>query len=80
MHVHVKYVHVHIGMGRDLVVVVDDILKDSPRIGDDQLSSREVEDLNRGRAFVRSLLETGGSLLALSVQDGVKASSEVHDC
>ncbi|XP_064396027.1 uncharacterized protein LOC135343031 [Halichondria panicea] len=65
------------GMGRDLVVVVDDILKDSPRIGDDQLSSREVEDLNRGRAFVRSLLETGGSLLALSVQDGVKASSEI---
>ncbi len=66
------------GLGRDLVVVVDDVSSgDAGTVGGDTLSGREVEDLNRGRAFVRSLLETGGSVLAASVQDGIKASAEV---
>lgn len=46
-------------------------------IGSDPLSQREVEDLNRGRAFVRSLLEAGGSLLAPTVEEGITASAKV---
>ena len=65
------------GIGRDLVVVVDDIPTQSPKIGDDTLSSREVEDLNRGRAFVRNLLEAGGSVLATGVEEGIRASAQV---
>ena len=37
------------------------------RIGDDSLSPREVEDMNRGQAFIRTLLEAGGSLVATGV-------------
>ena len=48
-----------IGSGRDVLVVVDDIIGESPTIGGDVLSHREVEDLNRGRMFVRMI--TGGS-------------------
>lgn len=68
------------GLGRDLVVVVDDVPggDGEARVGEDTLSVREVEDLNRGRAFVRNLLETGGSVLARSVQDGIRASAEVY--
>ena len=35
------------------------------------LSQREMEDLNRGRAFVRNLAEQGNSILAGSVPEAV---------
>lgn len=71
---------IHTGIGRDLVVAVEDITKESPKIGEDTLSKREVEDLNRGRAFVRSILESGGSVLASSISEGVKACAKVILC
>ena len=49
-----------IGAGRDVLVVVSDIRGESPVIGRDVLSPREVEDLNRGRGFVRTIAESGG--------------------
>lgn len=65
------------GIGRDLVVVVDDISTQKPKIGDDTPSPREVEDLNRGRAFVRSLLEAGGSVLATEVEEGIRVTAKI---
>ena len=59
------------------MVVVDDIPTQSAKIGEDTPSSREVEDLNRGRAFVRNLLEAGGSVLATGVEEGIRASAKV---
>ena len=59
------------GSGRDMLMVVDDIVGDNPAIGGDRLSPREVEDLNRGRAFVRNIAEQGGSLLESSVHQAV---------
>ena len=58
---------------------MDDIPTLSPRISDDTLSSREVEDLNRGRAFVRNLLEAGGSVLATGVEEGIRVSAKVSN-
>ena len=36
------------GLGREMIVVVDDLSGPSPCVGDDVLSEREVKDLNRG--------------------------------
>ena len=55
------------------MVAVEDINKEGSKVGEDILSKRETEDLNRGRAFVRSLLEEGGSYLSTSVEEGTTA-------
>lgn len=67
-----------IGMGRDLVVMVEDVAKENAKIREETLSTREVADLNRGRAFVKSLIESGGSLLTSSVSEGAKAAAKVN--
>lgn len=67
----------NLGIGRDLVAVVDDLKKEGSKVGDDALSKREVEDLNRGRAFVRSYLEEGGSYLGISVLEATHTTIEV---
>ena len=77
-HIHYSTLPPRAGIGRDLVVVVDDIPTQSAKIGEDTPSSREVEDLNRGRAFVRNLLEAGGSVLATGVEEGIRASANVR--
>ena len=66
-----------LGISRQLVVVVQDIEGDNPRIGSDILSRREVEDLNRGRAFVRNLSEHSGSILESTVAEAVETSVKV---
>ena len=66
-----------VGNGRDLLVVVDDITGDAPAIGGDRLSHREVEDLNRGRAFVRSVTDEGGCLLEATIHKAVSALVDV---
>ncbi len=68
-----------VGQGRDLVSVVEDLDsgdgKGSTSIRGDVLTAREVEDLNRGRMFVRNLLEEGrASLLCGSLADALQVS------
>ena len=60
-----------------MIVVVEDISGPNPRISDDRLSQREVEDLNRGRAFVRHFLESGNSILEDSVHMAVQTTAKV---
>lgn len=67
-----------LGIGRELVVVVEDIQGEDPKIGSETLSRREVEDLNRGRAFVRNLAEHSGSILEPTVAKGVETSVRVR--
>ena len=59
-------------------MVVDDISDDSPSINGEVLSEREVQDLNRGRAFVRHYLESGNSVLELSVDSAVQTTAKVN--
>lgn len=59
------------GLGRELVLVVEDIRGENPQIAEDALSRREAEDLNRGRAFVRNLVEQENSVLTGSVTEAV---------
>ena len=66
-----------IGSSRDVLVVVNDITGDAPMIGGDRLSRREVEDLNRGRAFVRSITDKSGCLVEETVQEAVTALVDV---
>ena len=51
---------------------------ESPVIGRDVLSPREVEDLNRGRGFVRTIAESGGSTVQSSIQKAVDSLLDVH--
>jgi hypothetical protein len=62
-----------VGSGRDVLVVVSDIQGESPVISGDVLTPREVEDLNRGREFVRTLSETAGNLVESSVHRAVSS-------
>ena len=57
---------------------MQDIQGENPRIGSDTLSRREVEDLNRGRAFVRNLSEHSGSILESTVVEAVETSVKVR--
>ena len=66
-----------VGSSRDVLVVVNDITGDAPMIGGDRLSRREVEDLNRGRAFVRSITDKSGCLVEETVQEAVTALVDV---
>ena len=66
-----------VGSGRDLLVVVEDITGQAPTIGGDRLSPREVEDLNRGRAFVRTITDEGGCSVETTVQKAVTALVDV---
>jgi hypothetical protein len=61
-----------------MIVVVDDITGPSPCVGDDALSERETSDLNRGRAFVRHYLESGSSVIEVSVETAVQAAAKVQ--
>ena len=65
------------GLGREMIVVVDDLSGPSPCVGDDVLSEREVKDLNRGRAFVRHYLECGSSVLEETVETAVQTTAKV---
>ena len=60
-----------VGSGRDVLVVVSSIQGESPVISGDVLTPREVEDLNRGREFVRSVSENAGNLVETSVRRAV---------
>ena len=66
-----------VGSGRDVLVVVSDIRGESPVISGDILTPREVEDLNRGRAFVRTVSEAAGNLVESSVQRAVSSLLDV---
>ena len=68
-----------VGSDRDVLVVVDDITGENPAIGGDRLSCREVEDLNRGRAFVRAIADEGGCLVHSTVHKAVTALVDVSD-
>ena len=57
---------------------MQDIQGKDPKIGSEILSQREVEDLNRGRAFVRNLAEHSGSILERTVAGGVETSVKVY--
>lgn len=70
----------HTGQGRDLVTVVEDIDEKGAVIGGETLSSREAQDLNRGRLFTRNLVEEGGCLLADSLQSALTSSIHVSRC
>ena len=60
-----------------MLVVVDDIIGPSPTVGGVPLSEREAADLNRGRAFVRHYLESGSSVLEVSVETAVHGAAKV---
>ena len=66
-----------VGSGRDVLVVVSDIRGESPVISGDILTPREVEDLNRGRAFVRTVSEAAGNLVESSVRRAVSSLLDV---
>ncbi len=66
------------GQEKDLVVVVEDIAAEGAAIAGENLSGREVEDLNRGRLFVRNLIEEGGSFLADTLDSALSASVQVR--
>lgn len=66
-----------VSSSRDVLVVVDDIRGEAPVIGGDRLSRREVEDLNRGRAFVRSITDKSGCLVEENVHEAVTALVDV---
>ena len=66
-----------VGSGRDVLVVVSDIQGESPVISGDVLTPREVEDLNRGREFVRTVSETAGNLVESSVHRAVSSLLDV---
>ena len=76
IHIHT---HVHAGLGREMIVVVDDITGPAPCVGGDALSEREGADLNRGRAFIRHYLESGSSVIEVSVETAVQAVAKVHE-
>lgn len=60
------------------MAVVEDIAPDTAQIRGEALSAREVEDLNRGRLFVRNLLEEGrGSFLADDLSSALDATVTV---
>lgn len=56
-----------VGSSRDVLVVVDDITGEAPVISGDRVSRREMEDLNRGRAFVRNITDRSGCLVEETV-------------
>ncbi|KAL5484563.1 hypothetical protein EMCRGX_G021087 [Ephydatia muelleri] len=53
------------GIGRDVVSVILDV-NNSTTIAGEKLSPREVDDLNRGRAFVKSILEVSSNSIIQS--------------
>lgn len=59
------------------MAVVEDI-PEGTAIADETLSVREVEDLNRGRLFVRNLIEEGGCFLADVLHDALTATIQVR--
>ena len=62
-----------------MIVVVDDITGSAPCVGGDALSEREAADLNRGRAFIRHYLESGSSVIEVSVETAVQAAAKVRE-
>ena len=66
------------GQGKEMIVVVEDMCGPRPCVGDEELSEREVADLNRGRAFVRHYLESGCSVLEESVEAAVDTTAKVQ--
>ena len=78
IHTH-THTHTHAGIGREMIVVVDDITGPAPCVGDDALSEREAADLNRGRAFIRHYLESGSSVIEVSVETAVQAVAKVRE-
>ena len=77
-HTH-THTHAHTGLGREMIVVVDDITGPAPCVGGDALSEREAADLNRGRAFIRHYLESGSSVIEVSVETAVQAAAKVRE-
>ena len=59
------------------MAVVDDIIGDSTGVGGEGLSCREVADLNRGREFVRRVMEGNGSVLESTVSQAVSRLVDV---
>lgn len=69
--------HTYTGQTQELVVVVEDICIEGATIAGETLSARETQDLNRGRLFVRNLVEEGGCLLADCVASALTATVQV---
>ena len=61
-----------------MIVVVEDISGPAPSVGGVPLSDREMADLNRGRMFIRHYLESGSSVIEMSVETAVHAAAKVH--
>lgn len=59
------------------MAVVKDISNNEAVIAGETLSSREIEDLNRGRLFIRNLVEEGGCFLADSLESALSISVKV---
>lgn len=59
------------------MAVVEDIAVEGAIIAGETLSPREVEDLNRGRLFVRNLIEEGGCFLADTIPSALSVSIKV---
>lgn len=64
------------GQSRDVVSVVEDISAGATIAGE-ALSDREIQDLNRGRLFIRNLVEEGGCLLSDSIESALSASVQM---
>ena len=56
--------------------MVEDICADGTIAGE-ALSTREIQDLNRGRLFIRNLVEEGGCLLSDSISSALTAAVQV---
>ena len=59
------------------MAVVEDIPEEATIAGE-TLSAREVQDLNRGRLFVRNLIEEGGCYLSDTLHSALRASIQVR--
>lgn len=56
--------------------MVEDICADGTIAGE-ALSTREIQDLNRGRLFIRNLVEEGGCQLSDSISSALTAVVQV---
>ena len=58
--------------------MVEDIAGTSSSICGEDISEREVQDLNRGRAFVRHYLESGNSVLETTLDSAMLTTAKVN--
>ena len=57
---------------------MEDIPTEGACVAGEALSLREIQDLNRGRLFVRNLVEESGCLLADTIESALASSVQVY--